>query len=52
MTIMELDRDTRLTTKERALWLGVREALLLALRAVEVYLGMEQSRPAKRYKGE
>lgn len=48
--MIEFDRDTRITAKERLLWLGIREALLCALRAVEAYLDLEPSRRAKRYK--
>lgn len=48
----QLDRTSHLTTKERALWLGIRQGLLLALRAIEVYLDLEPSRLTKRERGE
>lgn len=49
--MIEMDQDIKImTSRERLLWLGIRQALLFALRAIEAYLDLDQSRPAKRYK--
>lgn len=37
-----------MTPAERALWLALRQALLIGLGAVEIYLGLERSAPPRR----
>jgi hypothetical protein len=37
-----------LDSRQRALWLGVRQGLLIALGAIETYLDIDRTRPPKR----
>lgn len=37
-----------MTPDTRALWMAIRQALIIALRALERYLGLEQSIPERR----
>lgn len=41
-------RAEGVTPAERALWLALRQALLISLAAIEVYLGLERSAPPRR----
>jgi hypothetical protein len=47
-TLQKPDECATLDRRQRMLLLGLREALLIALRAIETYLGMEVSRPSRR----
>jgi len=39
-----------MTDRERTLWLALRQALIIALGAIENYLGLERTKPPKRSK--
>lgn len=51
---MPLDNNAEVcytTSQERLFWLAIREALLIAVRAIEDRLGLEHSRATKREQG-
>lgn len=39
--------ETTLVTRERVLWLAIRQALLIMLAAIEVHLDMERTRETR-----
>ena len=50
---MPLDNNAEVcyTTQDRLFWLSIREALLIAVRAIETRLGLEHSHQTKREQG-
>lgn len=44
---LERQRNAPRTERERVLWLGIRQALIIALGGIEDYLGLERTREPK-----